>query len=245
MSLIIGHRGAKATFAENTLNSFEKAIEQGADGIELDIHFSKDGALMVFHDFTLTRMCGVNGNIFDFTREDLSQYRVRFKDQVEAIPTLDEVLELIKSLQSKHNRKLIVNIELKAGGDFYPGIEEKAISIANQHLESDQVIFSSFDHYAVQRIKTLSSKAKTGILTASLMVNPWEYVKKLNADYYHPAQDALNTKNLTEYSTHHLLVNTYTVNDIHKAKLLLTHGVHAIITDTPDVMVNLKETLNL
>ena len=245
MSLIIGHRGAKARYAENTLNAFEKAIEQGADGIELDIHYSKDGELMVFHDFTLSRMCGVNGNIYDFTRNELNQIKVHFKGQIEAIPTLDEVLFLITALQNKFERTLLVNIELKAGGDFYPGIEEKAIQVTNKYLSPSQVIFSSFDHYAVQRIKFLSPESKTGVLTASLMVNPWEYIKKINADYYHPAHDALNAKNLLEYESYQLLVNTYTVNDVRKAKFLLSHGVHAIITDTPDVMVKLKNEMHL
>ncbi|MDH8677251.1 glycerophosphodiester phosphodiesterase family protein [Fusibacter bizertensis] len=241
MTLIFGHRGAKAYYAENTILSFEHAIEMGADGIELDIHYSKDGEIMVFHDFTLNRMCGVNGSIFDYTLSELKRFKVQYRNQYQEIPTLKEVLDLILSLQVKHQKKIVLNVELKAGSDFYPDIEKNAMALCYSKLSKDQVVFSSFDHYALKEIRGLDAMAQTGILTASALVDPWEYVKKLGANYYHPAYLSLTPRLLSEISHTDLKVNTYTVNDTTIAKQLMLNGINAIITDSPDIMVELRK----
>lgn len=243
MTLILGHRGARAYFAENTLLSFENAINQGADGIELDIHLSKDGQIMVFHDFTLDRMCGVNGAIYEYTEEALKKLKVQFKNQYEAIPTLEEVLILLTSLQEKMHKNLILNVEFKAGGDFYKNIEQSTLDLCNRYLPKEQVIYSSFDHYALKRIKEIDSTAITGILTSCALVDPWEYVHKLNADFYHPSFMTLNKHNLESYKAHEIQLNPYTVNDTNYARLFIENNLHSIITDTPDVMVSLRSEI--
>ena len=240
MTKIFGHRGAKAYYAENTLTSFRKALEMGADGLELDIHYSKDGEIIVFHDFTLDRMCGVNGNIFDFTLAELKQLKVQFKNQYEQIPTLQEVLELIKTFDQETGKATILNVEFKAGSDFYPNIETQTLSLCNRYFPKSQLIYSSFDHYALLKIKALDPEAQTGILTASAMVAPWEYTKRLNADYYHPAYQSLTNRMLGEIKQHTLLLNAYTINDPTVAKGLIQYGIEGIITDMPDVMIELR-----
>lgn len=237
MTLIFGHRGAKAYYAENTLHSFEQAIAMGADGIELDIHYSKDQEVMVFHDFTLKRMCGVKGAISDYTKDELKTFVVRYKSQHEQIPTLNETLHLVSSLQHQYNRKLWVNIELKAGSSIYPGIERAALTAALKYLPLEQVIFSSFDHFAIKTIKELNQHALTGVLTASAMVDPWEYTRKLKADFYHPAYEALDQNTLNSYEKHQLSINPYTVNNPKIGQWLMGNNIHAIITDKPDVMI--------
>ena len=243
MTLILGHRGARAYFAENTLLSFENAIIQGADGIELDIHLSKDGQIMVFHDFTLDRMCGVNGAIYEYSAEALKKLKVQFKNQYEEIPTLEEVLILLTSLQEKLNKKLILNVEFKAGGDFYKNIEQSTLDLCSRYLPNEQVIYSSFDHYALKRIKEIEPTAITGILTSCVLVDPWEYVKKLSADFYHPSYMTLNKHNLESYKAHEIRLNPYTVNDSNYARLFIENNLHSIITDTPDVMVSLRSEI--
>lgn len=243
MTLIFGHRGAKAYYAENTLLSFEQAIAMGADGIELDIHSSKDGEIMVFHDFDLKRMCGVSGALSDYTKEELKSFKISYLYQVEEIPTLEEVMQLVALLQHRYGRKLWVNIELKAGSSIYPNIESAALSIAMRFLPLDQIIFSSFDHFAIKTLKELEPNCQTGVLTASAMVDPWEYVRKLNATFYHPAKESLNQSVIDEYAQNHLRVNTYTVNDPKQGKWLMLQGVHGLFTDKPDIMVEVRRTL--
>ena len=243
MTLILGHRGAKAYYAENTLLSFENAINQGADGIELDIHYSKDGQIMVFHDFTLDRMCGVKGAVHEMTTAELKELKVTFKNQKEEIPTLEEVLMLLTALQEKFNKKLILNVEFKAGSDFYPNIEERTLALCYKYLPKDQLIFSSFDHYALKKIKEMDSQAQTGILTTCSMVEPWEYIKKLNANFYHPNHLTLTEDRLNEFASSNIQLNPYTVNDPNYARLFIQKNIHAIISDTPDVMVTLRRDL--
>lgn len=244
MTLIIGHRGAKATYAENTLTSFEKAIRQGADGIELDIHYSKDGEIMVFHDFTLDRMCKAEGAIYELSVKELQALTVHFKGQKEKIPTLREVLHLLVRLQDEHHRKLLLNVEFKAGSDFYPNIEEKTLALCLEYLPYEQLIFSSFDHFALQKLKSLDSKSQTAVLTSCAMVKPWEYLQNLQANFYHPAYQALVPRHLEALLKNGILLNPYTVNDPSVAEGLIKNRINAIITDVPDVMVALRQKFN-
>ena len=94
----IGHRGAKAYVAENTLASFQKAIDLGVDGIELDVHLSLDGKAMVVHDDTVDRTTSAKGLVKDFSATALKQL---------GIPTLESVFDLV-------NKKCFINVELKA-----------------------------------------------------------------------------------------------------------------------------------
>ncbi|WP_317045329.1 glycerophosphodiester phosphodiesterase [Formosa algae] len=101
--LVIGHRGAKAYVAENTLESIQKALDFNVDGIEIDVHCCASGELVVFHDFTLDRMTNGNGKLEEYTLSELKEFLVDGKYK---IPTLEEVIQLI-------NRKSLLNIELK------------------------------------------------------------------------------------------------------------------------------------
>lgn len=240
MTKIFGHRGAKAYYAENTLLSFHKAFDQGSDGLELDVHFSKDGELIVFHDFTMERMTKKRGYVFQYTLRELKEMQVYFKDQKEKIPTLSEVLDLIKDRQKKEEKKLLLNVELKAGSIQYPQIEEKVMNLCAKYLPLEQVIFSSFDHYALTEIKKIDSKAQIGVLTAALLYEPWEYAKSLNANFYHPNYLTLNQSSIKNFFEHGIGLNPYTVNDLEIAKQLIQSNVYGLITDIPDKIVALK-----
>ena len=229
-TLILGHRGYKANYPENTMLSFEKALDHAADGIELDVHLTKDGELVVFHDFDLERMTGLPGKIFDFTWKELSTIHCAGQ----RIPHLKEVIDLVKN-RSTINKPLLLNIELKAGYLLYPQIEEKTLALCD-YLSLEQVIISSFDHYALKRIKDLHLSMPTGVLTTAMLYQPWQYLKSLNADYYHPHYLTLMKEPLTEMLSNQVKINTYTVNDIETAKQLIKAGVNSIITDHPEKM---------
>ena len=96
---IFAHRGASAYAPENTLEAFRLAMEQGADGIELDVQMTKDGELVVIHDETIGRVSNGNGAVRDYTLEELKQFSVsnHFEQYPDVkIPTLREVLELVR-----------------------------------------------------------------------------------------------------------------------------------------------------
>ena len=126
------HRGASGYAPENTLDAFRKAVEMGADGIELDVQMTKDGELVVIHDETIDRVSNGKGWVKDYTYEELKKFNFNKTHQEytkEEIPTLEQVYLLIKPTN------LTINVEIKTGIVFYPGIEERVLerSIAFYH----------------------------------------------------------------------------------------------------------------
>lgn len=242
---VFGHRGSKGYYPENSMLSFEKALDMGADGIELDVHYSKEGKIVVFHDFELDRMTPDKGMIFEKTWEELSQIflidQTTGKVSGEKIPTLEDVLQLLARKQEQLGRSLYLNVEFKAGSSLYKGIEERVVALCLQYLPKDQLIFSSFDHFALKTIKTIDQSLQTGVLTTAAMVDPWEYTQKLKADFYHPYFLTLTPDVLASYRAVHLEINPYTVNDLKVAKQLIEAGVYGIITDFPDQILKLQE----
>ncbi|MBF4695978.1 glycerophosphodiester phosphodiesterase family protein [Fusibacter ferrireducens] len=238
---VLAHRGFKSLYPENTLLAFRKALEIGAHGLELDIHFSKDGELMVFHDFELERMTGTKGYLYDFTCKELKKMPIHQDGHEEKIPLLEEVLILFSEFEKEKplSEPRILNVEFKAGSLFYPDIEEKALHLCLKYLNKNQLIFSSFDHQALVKIKELNSEVLTGALTASALVDPWLYLNRIQADFYHPHYFTLGGEHLKHMLKHHLKINTYTLNDPQVARQLIQHQIHAIITDCPDKILEI------
>lgn len=244
-TLIFAHRGYHSLHPENTIEAFDKALELGADGIELDIHFSKDGQLMVYHDFELDHKTGKSGLICEHTLSELRNINILSQNSISKaqykIPVLDEVLELILDYKKRTGKKFILNVELKAGSQFYDGIEKAVYDSCFKQLEIDDIIFSSFDHNSLVELKKINPAVKTGILTASSLYKPWDYIRTVNADYYHPHYITLTSESLKALSLNNISINTYTVNDVKTAKNLIISGVNAIITDELEEILKIRE----
>ena len=137
MTKIYGHRGAKGMYPENTLLSFKKAIDQGVDGLELDVHLTKDGEVVVIHDETLDRTTSGTGWIKDLTLAEIKQVSAGSKFShfpyyqaewdKEQVPTLKEVLELLEPYPIE------LNIELKTNEVVYEKIEEKVHELVQKY----------------------------------------------------------------------------------------------------------------
>ena len=171
---IFAHRGASAYAPENTLEAFRLAMEQGADGIELDVQMTKDGELVVIHDETIDRVSNGNGAVRDYTLEELKQFSVsnHFEQYPDVkIPTLREVLELIKP------GTMEINIELKTGIYWYPQIEQKVLELVKEEGMEERIIYSSFNHYSVQKIRELSPEAETAYLIGDVMLDVADYTR--------------------------------------------------------------------
>lgn len=238
MTKIYAHRGANKEATENTIEAFEKALNYGADGLELDIHFSKDGHLVVYHDFTLERLTTASGPVGNYTLEALQNISFKSGKATDKIPTLSAVFDLLKNYPKAH-----LNIELKAGSAMYPHIEEAVLKAVNDQYDLSKTLFSSFDHYALVKIKALDPKAQTGALTASLLYNPWEYCLKTGVDFYHPNTMTLNADMIQAFEKAHIGLNPYTVNDVNQASLFMKHNIHSIITDYPHEMIQHRQSL--
>src|SRR5699024_1574474 len=125
---IIGHRGFASQYPENSLVGFTKAAELGVDGIELDLHLTKDGEVVVMHDETIDRMTNGSGAIAEMTLAELDQFRLKngvaLTTSDERIPTLKDVFAALEPYPH-----LLVNLEIKTHIFLYKGIEEKVLDI--------------------------------------------------------------------------------------------------------------------
>ncbi|MBQ7147620.1 MAG: glycerophosphodiester phosphodiesterase [Pseudobutyrivibrio sp.] len=235
--LVWAHRGASGYLPENTLPAFEKAVELGADGIELDIHKTRDGQLVVIHDEKIDRTSNGKGQIKDYTLEELRRYNYnathpecRHAD----IPTMREVFELIKPTD------LQINIEIKTGIVFYDGIEADILAMTKEFGMEDRVIYSSFNHYSVMKIKELDPTARTGFLYMDGTLNMPEYGKEHGVEALHPAFYNVQYPNFVERAHElGLKINTWTVNSKQYMKMACDMGLDGIITNYPDVALQI------
>lgn len=227
------HRGASAYAPENTIEAFRMAAEMDADGVELDIQLSRDGELVVIHDETLDRVSGMARNVRDLTLSQLKELDVSRPIpgfHTVRIPTLSEVLEELR------NTSLEINIECKTGICFYPGLEEKAVELIKCMNMTKRILFSSFNHQSVMKIKALCPKVKTGFLIGDVMVDAASYAEKYGVNALHPAcyhmQDA---ELIARCHKKGIAVNLWTVNEREDMRRYCLAGADAIITNYPDI----------
>ena len=231
---IQGHRGASAYYPENTLESFSAAIKMGADFIELDVHLSKDGQIVVAHDARLERVSNGTGYINDYTLEELKSLdfgKLFPGSPVCRIPTMAEVFSLIKP------SALGINIELKTTERLYPELPEKLAALAREYAMEERVIYSSFNHYSLQQIKKIEPGARIGLLYELGMVDPWVYANYLGAYAIHPHYYVIAALPETVARCHEngVKVNVWTVDDSDAVKMMLKCGVDSIISNKPDI----------
>ncbi|MCB0065388.1 MAG: hypothetical protein KDE19_24855 [Caldilineaceae bacterium] len=231
---IFAHRGAKAVAPENTLPAFAKALEMGVAGIELDVHCSKDGKLVVIHDDSLERTTTGTGKVVDYTATELAKVDAgsRFHSDFAGvgIPTLDEVFDLV-------GNRCLVNVEVKTadplGGDQ---VEPLLAMIKARHLY-EQVIISSFNPVSLIKVRWLDPKVQLGLLYY-LPLTPWLrnawFTPIMQPDAVHPHYSLIDEAHMTWARGHNCKVNTWTVNELAEAKRLAALGVDVIMSDVPD-----------
>lgn len=231
-SLVIAHRGASGYAPENTIASFRKALEMKADGIELDVHLNREGHLIVCHDEAVNRTTNGTGLIKDLSLREIQEMDAGswFHKAYarEGIPTLDEVLELIK------NKNILINIELKSGPILYEGIEKQVIQLLKKYNLQNQAILSSFNHYSLLECKKADNGIKTAILYMAGLVDPWEYAKYIKADGIHPYFYTVTPTVIEGCEQNNMFIYPFTVNDDQYMKQLFHYGISGIITNYPD-----------
>lgn len=316
LPLVIGHRGVMSIAPENSLSGFRKAIELGIDGVELDVHMTKDKKLVVLHDSNIKRISGTDGNIGDFTYKELKKYDIsipfaknqemiyqkypqekiyflefrgtgknifylnifeqitkkkisfflhwndeyfdkvqklifpkisgskiasaqlkikkknlfelqkgRLKTYIgERIPLLHEVLDMIKG-------KLFVNIEIKEGEKYYPGILDEIIK-TTEHFGNDRILFSSFDLNTVVLLKKKYPHVKVNALCNKLFISK-KYVNELDGlnPYYR-----LVRKYVIHMHTLKKTVYIWTVNNEIDMIRFILYGVDGIVSNYPQIL---------
>ncbi|MDR0886249.1 MAG: glycerophosphodiester phosphodiesterase [Clostridiales Family XIII bacterium] len=249
------HRGASGYAPENTLPAFQLAMEMGADGIELDVQLTKDGEIVVLHDERIDRTSNGKGNVSDFTLAELKKfnfnkyYPEQFGDV--QIPTLRDVYALIK------DTGMIVDVELKSTAKTShiwdnlsksPELEilpTKLIELADDCDICNQIVYSSFDVEALTQIKKLRADAYVGYLTEhAISVQTPAYCRMKRFDAVNPKYIALHRNGFVKACE--LLdvdINAWTVNAALDMRRAFEIGIHAVITNYPDIAVHLRNSI--
>lgn len=229
---IWAHRGASGYMPENTLLSFDLAAKQHADGVELDIQYTKDRKIVVIHDENIDRTSNGTGWVKDYTFAQLRTFNFN-KTHPEAghadIPLMQEVFDLLKPTN------LMINIELKTGIFDYEGIEEEIIEMVKANGFQDRVIYSSFNHYSALKVRQLDPNAKVAFLYEDGPIDMPEYAHKYGMNAIHPAVYNLRYQDVVE-KAHQLgmAVNVWTVNDETLWAYCDKMKADAVITNYPD-----------
>ena len=229
--LNFAHRGFKGKYPENTMLVFGKAVEAGACGIEFDVHLSKDGELVIIHDETLERTTDGKSLVCEKTLEELKKLNASklYPDfEVQRIPTLREYFEFAK------DKEIITNIELKNSIIDYEGIEEKVYEFINEYNLSEKIIISSFNHESLVRFKNIDPNIKCGVLESSRLYKPWEYVKNLGMEYYHPMNFVVDGEVIKKCRENNIGLNIWFGQSEFDYSLYVKDGVTSLITDYPD-----------
>ncbi|OHE57390.1 MAG: hypothetical protein A2Z47_05920 [Thermodesulfovibrio sp. RBG_19FT_COMBO_42_12] len=217
MFLKVGHRGAGAYEIENTLESFQKAIELGVNAVELDVRKSMDGKLIIIHDDNLKRVFSKDIPVNQATLKELKQLTEN------RIPTLEEALKAIDKKVGK------ILMELKE-----TGYEKKVLEIVKREKLKDRVIIISFHEQALSNMRKLDEKIETGLIYSKYK-NPIDAALKLNAQYLVPLYRFTHTRDIEKAHKNNLKVIVWTINTKQEVKEYITKGVDGIASDKPDI----------
>jgi glycerophosphoryl diester phosphodiesterase len=228
-----GHRGAAKYFPENTMLSYEKALEMGADLIELDVHLSKDGIPVIIHNHTLDETTSGKGKVKDFTLEQLKQLDAGnwFLKQYAGlqIPTLEEVLLWAKG-------RTWVSIELKQTPYRYEGLEEKVVRVIESTETINDVQVMSSDHHAVKKVKDLNKSLMTSMICPCKLYDTIRYAREIGADILNTSWHFLSPDIVEQLHQAGLLVCGSLINDPELWIMMQEWGVDMVDTDTPDIL---------
>jgi len=217
MFLKIGHRGAKSYETENTLESYQKAIELGVNAIELDIRISKDLKVVISHDDNLKKIFGKDVRLQEVTLKELKELTAN------RMITLEEALSFI----DKKVEKILVEVKEK-------GYEKKLLDIIRKVKLIDRVILISFHEEALMHIRKLDNSIETGFIYTRFK-KPIDHTLTLQAQYLLPIYRFVHTADVERAHKKNLKVVVWTINTKNEAREYIAKGVDGIATDKPDI----------
>ena len=234
---VMAHRGYSGAYPENTMLAFRKAAELGTDGIELDVHETKDGVLVVHHDERVDRTTDGTGRICDMSYEELRRFNAAklWADRYapEKVPAFEEYCEWAAG------QTMFTNIEIKTDNTYYPGIEHKVWDMIVKYGLTERVLFSSFNHFSMTRMRQIvPPTVELGALVehdSGVKVYPGAYCEAAGFQCYHPPIAALDDEKVADCKAHGIKINVWTVNDMAGLEKLWNWGADGIITNYPAV----------
>jgi glycerophosphoryl diester phosphodiesterase len=235
--LIFAHRGARRVAPENTLPAFAAALAMGADGVELDVHRTLDGQLMVIHDFSVDKTTNGRGEVARMTAAEIaaldagSHFSVEFAGT--AVPSLQQVLDLLVG-------RCLINIEIKSMDPYGHDASDGVAALVRERNLYDQVIVSSFNPITLIKMRHLDARIPLGMLYDDEMPAFYRSVwagAPILPQAQHPFHGLVDADYMDWAREIGADVNTWTVNDPVEAQRLAQLGVTTLITDVPDVLL--------
>lgn len=242
---IIAHRGFSGVAPENTLAAFRRAIEIGADMIELDVLSSRDGAVVVIHSIDLGTTTNGSGRVDDLDLDDLrtldagSWFAESFCG--EHIPTLAEALDLVRN-------RILLNVEIKTEAvseDTAGGIVERVLGLVSERDMLEQALISSFDTRALEHVRILDSRFTTASLYNKDVhrdMDPIEIMNAVGSSALSVSRAQIERDTVVRCHSAGRPVFVYTVNKPDRMMDLVERGVDGLFTDRPDRMLQLAHT---
>jgi glycerophosphoryl diester phosphodiesterase len=238
--LFAAHRGGAALWPENSLLAFGNALALGVDYLELDVHLSRDGEVMVIHDATLERTTTGSGTVRERAAAELGA--LRLKDgggavTAESVPTLDQVV----ALAAAGKRQMLLEIKTDEQRRRYPGIEEKVFAVLDRHRFTPFAIVMSFEGETWRRLRQLRPETRTGALYSPRMLPASEIERELQSlrqagvGFVGLDQRLVSADVARQARLAGLTLGVWTVNEREAIGRFVGHGVGIVITDRPDL----------
>ena len=244
--LIIGHRGAAAVAPENTLVSFERALADGADGLEFDVRLAQDGVPVVIHDATLRRTAMRRGTVASLSSTELGQMdagtwfnlrrpRLARPEYAQAtIPTLASVFKLMKK------RDALLYVEMKCGRRDRAALAAEVVKLVRAYSFASRVVVESFDLPSIAEVKRLDAGISTAALFDRRLTRPAPTARGMitRAIQYGADEIALHhslatRRTVQEAARHNLQTVVWTADNPSWVSRALRSGVRAVITNDP------------
>lgn len=233
---ILAHRGARRVAPENTLPAFAAALDMGVDGIELDVHLSRDGRLVVIHDFALEATTSGHGLVTAHTAAELAQLDAgsHFAPGFAAVgvPTLDDVFDLVAD-------RCLVNVEIKSEELDGGNAADALVALLRARALHEQVIVSSFNPATLIKLRWLEPRLALGLLFEEALPPHLQRAwlsPILQPQALHPWAPLVDADFMAWAREQGVAVNVWTVNEPAEARRLAALGVDALITDVPDLL---------
>ena len=223
---VMAHRGASTEAPENTMAAFQKAIDDMADYIELDVQLTNNGEVIVMHDSNAYRTTGVDANIVNMTYKEVKTLDAGswFSDEYvgENVPSLKEVLELTQG-------KIKLNIELKPV-DNGTALAKNTVRLIEKYNMVNDCVITSFSESALKAVKTYNQEIKVGYILSAAY---GDFYDMKNVDFFSVNAAFLSKRTIDAIHNSGKQVYAWTVNNKEAIKNLTNKGVDGIITDNP------------
>lgn len=221
-TIIFAHRGLPVKFAENSLEGFRYAAKHGAEGVEFDVHMTKDKVPVVMHDEEIDRTTDGSGYIKDYTLNEIRKFHLK---NGEPVPMLIELFEILQ------DKDLYINLEFKTNKIHDKGIEAIVLALVKEYRFVHPIIFSSFNYQTLKNCQQIDPHRQYCLLTKVPVIFPQRFVRKNHFAAIHPHW----------YLPSKITQRIWTVDNPKLAKKYMKRGVAGIFTNNFELMNQLKK----